>query len=82
MHDETESIRRTLVNEISGNPGEREALEAKYGQVWDTEELRRDFEVRSFFAPFIFAKRISDGLDGTLTFQHNPRFYFNWSPNS
>ena len=54
---------------------DRETLEEKYGQVWDTEELRADFEVLSFCAPCCVAKRRSDNVEGTLEFQHNPRFY-------
>ena len=53
----------------------REELEAKYGQVWDTEELRADFEVICFSYGCCIAKRRSDNVEGTLEFQHNPRFY-------
>jgi len=51
MSDATESIRRQQLAEINAQPGSREALEAQHGQVWDTEELRRDFEVLGFLAP-------------------------------
>jgi hypothetical protein len=80
MNDPTESIRRELVNEINSEPGSREALKVKYGQVWDTQELSRDFEVTGFMAPFVVVKRKSDGVVGTLTFQHSPRFYFDFQP--
>ena len=36
MHDETESLRRQRLAEINAEPGSREALEAQYGEVWDT----------------------------------------------
>lgn len=56
----------------------REQLEKEYGQVWDTQELMRDFEAISFLAPFADVRRRSDGKKGYLTFQHSPRFYFSF----
>ena len=79
MSDPTEDIRRQMVAEINGAPGSREALEAEYGEVWDTEELRRDYEVIGFMAPLIAVRRRSDGVRGSLMFQHNPRFYFSFT---
>lgn len=76
--DETEGIRRAMVELLNSNPGERDALEAVHGQVWDTAELQRDFSVEAFMAPFVLARRKSDGKLGTLMFQHMPRFYFDW----
>ena len=76
MSDPTENIRKQLVNEINAVPGSREALEAEHGQVWDTSEVQRDFEVLGFSAPIVPVKRRSDGQLGSLMFQHDPRFYF------
>lgn len=76
--DPTESYRRARVAEINANPSERELLEAKYGQVWDTDEMCAEFEAIGFMAPFIAVRRLSDGKKGSLEFQHNPRFYFNF----
>ncbi len=45
MHDETETIRRQEVAAINADPGSREALEAKHGQVWDTQQMQDDFDV-------------------------------------
>lgn len=78
MSDSTEPIRRARVEEINSEPGSREALEHTYVQVWDTQELQRDFEVKGFMAPLIVVKRKSDGMVGSLEFQHSPRFYFNF----
>ena len=78
MSDSTENIRRAMVVAINASPGSREALEAQYGQVWDTKELQRDFDVQGFMAPFIVVKRKSDSASGALMFQHYPRFYFDW----
>jgi len=82
MSDVTETIRRELVAEINSQPGSRASLEAKYGQVWSTDELRNDFEVLGFMAPFVVVRRNSDGRKGSLEFQHGPpRFYFNFQPH-
>jgi hypothetical protein len=76
MNDTTEPIRRDLVNAINAEPGSREALEKEHGQVWDTEELSRDFVVSGFMSPFVVVTRKSDRKVGSLSFQHRPRFYY------
>ena len=81
MTDATESIRREMVEEINAEPGSREYLEAKHGQVWDTTELQQDFDVMGFMAPLVVARRRSDGAMGSLMFRAKPRFYFGWSPD-
>jgi hypothetical protein len=78
MTDETEDIRKQMLVEINAEPGSREYLEAKHGQVWSTVELSLDFEVLGFMAPLIAVRRKSDGQKGSLMFQHHPRFYFGW----
>tara|TARA_Y100000034_G_scaffold120340_1_gene163139 strand:+ start:1342 stop:1584 length:243 start_codon:yes stop_codon:yes gene_type:complete len=77
--DETEPIRRQMVGQINAEPGSREALEAEYGQVWDTQELSRDFTVHGFMAPFVVATKKDTGEKGSLMFQHHPRFYWGWT---
>jgi len=85
--DTTEPIRRELVAEVNAQvesedrDRERKRLEAEHGQVWNTEELGRDFEVRCFMAPFVVVRRKKDGVDGALLFQHHPRFYFSFEEN-
>jgi hypothetical protein len=76
--DPTETIRRALVSEINAEPGSRESLEAKYGKVWDTQELQEEFEVLGFMAPFCVVRRLSDGKMGSVSFRHHPRFYFDF----
>ena len=78
MTDPTETIRRQRVAEINAAPGSREALEAEYGQVWDTDQLREDFDVVGFMAPYVVAIRKSDGRKGSLEFQHSPRLYYSF----
>ena len=82
MNDPTETIRRERLVEINIEPGSREALEAKYGQVWDTCELAEEFQAIGFIAPLLVVHRRSDGTKGSLEFQHNPRLYFNWLPHN
>ena len=82
MNDPTETIRRQRLAEINLVPGSREALEAEHGQVWSTDELAEDFEAIGFMAPLIVVRRRSDGVKGSLEFQHSPRFYFNWQPHN
>ena len=77
--DSTEPIRRALVSTINAEPGTREALEQEHGRVWDTKELGQDFEVTGFLAPFCLVRRKSDGMKGSLLFQHSPRFYFSFT---
>ena len=78
MQDPTETIRRERLIEINTEPSSRKALEARYGEVWDTVELSDEFVVEGFLAPFVVVQRKSDGQRGSLEFQHEPRFYFNF----
>jgi hypothetical protein len=80
MSDPTESIRRQMVAELNAEPGSRQDLEARHGQVWNTSELQSEYEVIGFLAPMIVVRRLVDGVKGSLTFQHNPRFYFDFQP--
>jgi hypothetical protein len=81
VSDPTEPIRRQRLAEINAEPGSREALEVKYGKVWDTQELAQEFEVIGFMAPYVVVRRKVDGVKGSLEFMHNPRFYFNFQAN-
>jgi len=80
MSDPTETIRREMLQEINNEPNERADLESKHGQVWNTSELPKDFEVLSFLAPFVVVRRKSDGKMGSLFFQNDPRYYYSFSP--
>jgi len=81
MSDPTEVPRRQRLAEINAAPGSREALEAKHGKVWDTSELTAEFAVTGFMAPLVVVRRKSDGVVGSLEFQHSPRLYFNFQPH-
>ena len=78
MNDPTENIRLQEVAEINASPGSREALEAEHGQVWNTDEMREDFDALGFMAPYIVVSRKSDGVKGSLQFQHEPRLYYSF----
>jgi hypothetical protein len=80
MSDPTEEFRRMATERINAQMAEREDLEGKYGQVWDTKQLREEFTVHAFLAPFVHVTRKLDGVSGTLAFQHMPRFYFSFEP--
>ena len=62
---------------------ERQELEEKFGQVWNTTELQEDYNVESFFRDplfgnsYVVARRKVDNVKGVLEFQHRPRYY--WS---
>ena len=65
--DETEAIRREAVAQINSavesddKIAERARLEAIYGEVYDTDQIRQIFEVLGFAAPFMIVKWKSDG---------------------
>jgi hypothetical protein len=80
MSDPTEAARRERLAEINAEPGSREALEAEHGQVWDTQQLRQDFDVIGFLAPLVVVRRRADRVKGSMEFQHMPRLYFNFVP--
>lgn len=73
-----DDIRRAMVE--SGMPAAD--LADNTGPTWDTEALRRDFEVLAFAAPFVIVRRRADGVQGSLEFTHAPRLYFSWQPDA
>ncbi len=76
--DETEDIRKVMQAQINQEKAERKRLEREYGQVWNSDQLCQDFDVKGFMAPLVVVRRKSDGKMGSLMFQHRPRFYFGW----
>jgi len=77
MPDPTEAFRREMI--ASGQPA-RDAAAADVKLT--TDELREQYEVLGFLAPFVVVKRKSDGVKGSMEFTHNPRFYFNFQPDT
>jgi hypothetical protein len=45
---------------------------------WNTAELQEDFDVLGFSYGMCIVKRKSDGVRGTLDFDHAPRVYYNF----
>ncbi len=83
MADGTEPTRWVMTAEINSNPGEREALEERYGadNVWSTSELGEAFVMNDFteeLAPYAMVTRRSDNVEGTVIFQNHPRLYFSF----
>lgn len=54
----------------------RQALEAQHGQVWNIEELNRDFVVIGYDAPYVIVRRRIDNVLGSLLLHENPRLYY------
>jgi len=75
--DETESIRRHMLE--TGQPaGDLAQQDPWFQKRWTTEELRAEFEVIGFMAPFVAVRRKADGKKGSMEFVHSPRVYFNF----
>ena len=70
----TDNIHRKMIE--TGQP--TVDLAANTDQTWDTDQLRLDYEVLGFAAPFVVVRRRADGVKGSLEFTHNPRVYFGW----
>jgi hypothetical protein len=75
MNDDTAGVRQALI--AAGQP--EQALAADPDRKWTTDQLREDFEVLGYMAPFVTVRRRSDGALGSLEFTHSPRTYFGWS---
>jgi hypothetical protein len=76
--DPTEEIRRALKLKLNAESAERADLERRHGRVWNPVQLAAEFEVLEFLAPFVVVRRRSDAMLGSLFFQHQPRFYFDF----
>jgi len=72
------AVRMRWMASMNANPLERAGLEAIYGRVWDTRELSRDFVVHGFMAPLVIVTCKATNMQGSLLFQHHPRFYFDF----
>lgn len=57
---------------------DREELEKKYGKIWTTGELSKEFTVYGFAAPFCIVTNKGTGRKGIIEFQHRPRYYFDF----
>jgi hypothetical protein len=82
VNKSSKQARRKLVAEPNPEVKTREELEAEHGtgNVWDTREFARHFIVTSVAYPFVVVKGKSDGIEGIILFQHQPRYYFGFRP--
>ena len=78
MNDPTEYTRRDMVSKINSFAGNREQLEEQHGEVYSTKEMDEHYEITGFMAPFVVVRRRVDSVKGTMIFQDNPRYYFNF----
>ena len=75
MNDPTENMRRVMQPVVNALPDE-----AITGITYTTDQLRAEFTVVGFLAPFVEVVRKSDGVRGTMLFRHDPRVYFDFTP--
>lgn len=75
MNDPTADIRRDMLPQMPAELADRVAAGET---VWDTDQLREEFEVLGFSAPLVVVRRKSDDAMGSLKFTHSPRYYFDW----
>ena len=59
----------------------RVELESQYPDVCNTEELKSQYTVQGFLAPMIVCIRKSDNVQGSMRFDHEPRFYYSFVPH-
>jgi hypothetical protein len=76
VQDPTENTRRAMVQEINSDPNLVSDLEKAKEKTWTTDELRAEFEVIGFMAPFVAVRRLTDGRKGSMLFKHSPRIYY------
>ena len=60
---------------------DRKTLEAAHGKVWSEEELAQEFKVTAIIANKVVVVRKSDNQVGSLTYQNDPRFNFDFQPD-
>lgn len=70
-----------MTDNTSQTGHDRQTLETAHGKVWDEEELAQEFKVTAIIAPQVVVVRKADEQVGSLTFQNQPRFYFNFQPD-
>jgi hypothetical protein len=60
---------------------DRMTLETLHGKVWSEGELAEEFKGTAIIANTVVVVRKSDSQVGSLTFQNDPRFYFDFQPD-
>jgi len=58
----------------------KECVEAlRFDRKLTTEELREEFEVLSFLAPYVMVRHKATGQKGSMMFEQNPRIYYGFA---
>ncbi len=72
-----------LLKSINHRPRTREQIKEWLSThtVWDTEEMRREFDILGFKAPFAIVLDKKSGQRGSVLFQNDPRYYFSFDPD-
>lgn len=75
---ELKAFRSLMATAIDEHSRTKEFLEEKLGKgnVWDEEELKRDFDIHAEMAPCCIVVRKADGMPGVIGFQNKPKLYF------
>lgn len=76
-----EKLQARMREYINDNPRSRAEIENSDGQVWNTQELAKDFTIVAFAAPLVVVKTKSNQELGSLLFQHQPRLYWDYKPH-
>lgn len=79
MNEATEMYRRQKFLSLNRESANRAKLQERHGQVWDHEQMQKEFSVRGFLAPYVMVTNKETGARGVLEFQNSPRFYFRWT---
>lgn len=70
---------KTLRELMDRHPRSREELTVMVAKpVYDQDELRDQYEVLGFRAPFVIVRERGSGRQGSMIFQNHPRFYFSF----
>ena len=81
MDDPTVELRKQRAREINSRPRNRLALHRDFGDVWTHQEMAQEFDIVLWICPLVIVIRRSDGIKGSLLYQHQPRFYFRFYPD-
>ena len=79
--DSTEESRRERLEQINANRVHDQHWKRCMGRFGIRASCSGTFMVVGFLAPFVHVRRRDNGEEGSMEFQHQPRFYFNYRSN-
>lgn len=71
-----DKLRKEYARKLNAKPRPRADLDRLFQITLDPEQLRENYEVISFFAPFVYVRNKFSNAEDILVFQHSPRFYW------